>query len=247
MWRICGGIWRRGWFEKQVLTVHFFGMIKKAVINLLDYFRFKRSYSQDGEDVVLDSFFEGQKNYKGFYVDIGAHHPVRFSNTMAFYRKGWHGINIDATPGSMLPFKWLRRRDINLELGIGKEKGNLSFYCFNEPALNTFDHKLAEERNTGKPYRINKIIEVSVLPLSDILEEYFPNGKHIDFFSIDVEGMDLIVLESNNWELFKPTYILIEDLDASNNDFERSKIFNYLNKQGYFLIAKLKRTLIYST
>ena len=57
------------------------------------------SFSQEGEDLVLARIFEGKKN--GFYVDIGAHHPTRFSNTHYFYRRGWSGINIDAMPGSM--------------------------------------------------------------------------------------------------------------------------------------------------
>ena len=59
------------------------------------------SYSQEGEDLILERFFEGKEI--GFFVDIGAHHPMRFSNTYIFYLKGWRGINVDATPGSMIP------------------------------------------------------------------------------------------------------------------------------------------------
>ena len=57
------------------------------------------SYSQEGEDMVLARYLEGQKN--GFYVDVGAHHPFRFSNTYHFYLKGWHGVNIDPLWGMM--------------------------------------------------------------------------------------------------------------------------------------------------
>jgi hypothetical protein len=39
----------------------------------------KLCYAQDGEDLILDRLLEGQQS--GFYVDIGAHHPLRFSNT----------------------------------------------------------------------------------------------------------------------------------------------------------------------
>jgi hypothetical protein len=62
---------------------------------------YKRFYSIDGEDAILDSLYEGKPKYKGFYLDIGAYHPLRYSNTHYFYEKGWNGINIDATPGSM--------------------------------------------------------------------------------------------------------------------------------------------------
>ena len=77
----------------------------------------RHSYSQDGEDMVLRKIFKNQK--MGFYVDIGAHHPKRFSNTHLLYKKGWKGINIDATPGSMKLFNQLCPRDTNLELGVG--------------------------------------------------------------------------------------------------------------------------------
>ena len=70
-------------------------------------------YSQNGEDLILNRFLENKKN--GFYIDIGAHHPIRFSNTYLFYKKGWRGINIDAMPGSMDLFNKIRSRDINIE------------------------------------------------------------------------------------------------------------------------------------
>ena len=97
--------------------------MKKFLLRIKEYFDYKKSYAQDGEDVALAAFYDTQKGYKGFYVDIGAHHPKRFSNTYFFYKKGWSGINIDAMPGSMHGFRLLRTRDINLEMGISREKG----------------------------------------------------------------------------------------------------------------------------
>src|SRR5690554_6253894 len=76
----------------------------------------RKSYSQEGEDILLEKLFEGKND--GFYVDVGAHHPRRFSNTYLLYRRGWRGINIDAMPGSMAEFRRLRGRDINLEIPI---------------------------------------------------------------------------------------------------------------------------------
>ena len=64
------------------------------------------SWSQEGEDRILYRIFEQQP--VGFYVDVGAHHPKRFSNTYFFYRRGWRGINIDAMPGSMKNFEKLK-------------------------------------------------------------------------------------------------------------------------------------------
>lgn len=76
-----------------------------------------KSYSQEGEDMILSRIFGDKKN--GFYVDVGAHHPFRFSNTYLFYKRGWLGINIDAMPGSMRLFDRFRKNDINIESAIG--------------------------------------------------------------------------------------------------------------------------------
>lgn len=87
--------------------------------------------------MILRRIFENVEN--GFYVDVGAHHPKRFSNTFYFYKKGWSGINIDAMPGSMSLFNKIRPRDINIEAAVSNEKEEVIFYIFNEVALNTFE------------------------------------------------------------------------------------------------------------
>ena len=147
--------------------------LKKLVLKYfpINKFQSKSSYSQEGEDMVLASYFENRKGYKGFYVDIGAHHPYRYSNTLHFYKKGWQGINIEPTPGAIKLFKTFRSRDINLNIGISKVKDALTFYCFNEPALNGFSKKLSEERNnSSKKYKIVKEVEVQTLPLAEVLD-----------------------------------------------------------------------------
>src|SRR5437879_2682243 len=108
-------------------------------------------FGQEGEDLILDRLMGGRT--KGFYVDIGAHHPIRFSNTYLFSKRGWHGINVDAEPGSMALFRKMRPRDINIESGVGERAGTMLFYRFNEPALNTFDEKEAALKNQP-PYHI---------------------------------------------------------------------------------------------
>jgi hypothetical protein len=123
--------------------------INKLRINFSDR-KGHHSYSQEGEDRVLSSLLfklHGGKHINdGFYVDVGAHHPFLFSNTCLFYKQGWHGINIDAMPGSMAAFQKHRPRDINLESGVGQKAEKLKFFVFNELALNTFDESLAKAR-----------------------------------------------------------------------------------------------------
>jgi len=204
------------------------------------------SYSQEGEDIFLSRIFEGKKN--GFYVDIGAHHPQRFSNTYLFYLKGWKGINIDPMPESMQEFNNLRSRDVNLEIGISREKQTLTYYIFNEPALNTFSYKeavLKDGINNGQFYIVDKK-EIKTYPLAEILEKYVDNFQEIDFFSIDVEGLDLEVLQSNDWTRFRPEYILIEELRTSIDIIiEESEIYSYLKLFNYSLMHRTYNTSIY--
>ena len=221
--------------------------IKKFILKRfpIDQFTHLKSYSQEGEDMVLRSFFEGKKNYKGYYVDVGAHHPYRYSNTLFFYQKGWRGINIEPTPGAIKLFNIFRRKDTNLNIGISDKKDKLTFYCFNEPALNGFSKEHSEEiNNSSKTYKIVKEVEVETYPLSDVLNKYLPEGQKIDFLTIDVEGLDLTVLRSNNWAKYKPSHILVEDrIDFKN--LADSEVYNYLEVQGYTLVAKTFRTLFF--
>jgi FkbM family methyltransferase len=210
--------------------------------NYLDCYALK-SYSLEGEDIILRRIFEEKK--KGFYVDVGAHHPKLFSNTYFFYKKGWSGINIDAMPGSMSLFKRWRPRDINLEVAIANEKQKLKFYIFNEPALNSFDQKLSQQRNSG-PYHIVREQLFQTIPLAEILDKYLPDKQKIDFLSVDVEGWDLDVLQSNNWERFRPKYVLVECLDANLESIQKNAIYKFLREKHYDFFAKTIYTLFFS-
>jgi FkbM family methyltransferase len=219
-------------------------MVRKLTAMVYPPLRFSRlSFSQDGEDLVLFSFFEElPPNYKGFYVDIGAHHPFRFSNTYAFYERGWRGINIDALPGSMKPFNLYRQRDINLEVAVGSGEKPLTFYCFNEPALNTLDKSLAESRDGKSGYRITNTIEVKVQSLEKILDNHLPPGTSIDFLTVDAEGFDFDVLNSNNWKKYKPKFILVETLYSEG---DRNPVQSLLLDQGYQIVGGTMRTSVY--
>ncbi len=199
-------------------------------------------YSQNGEDLVLNRFLDNKK--EGFFVDIGAHHPIRFSNTFLFYKKGWSGINIDAMPDSMAQFNKIRPKDINIEIGVGLKNDNLTFYQFNESALNTFSKKEALSKEKDR-YKIIKSNMVKVDTLENILDKYLPKNKKIDFFNIDVEGKDEEVLISNNWEKYKPDYILIEILREVYLSKNNSSIKKFLKTKGYIPINKIFDTYIF--
>ena len=199
-------------------------------------------YSQNGEDLILNRFLDNKK--EGFFVDVGAHHPIRFSNTFLFYKKGWSGINIDAMPGSMAAFNKIRPKDINVEKGIALKNDKLTFYQFNESALNTFSKEEAFSKNKDG-YKIIQRNLIEVDTLENILDKYMPINTKIDFLNIDAEGKDEEVLISNNWVKYKPSYILIEILREVYLGKNNSSIKKFLKTKGYIPINKIYDTYIF--
>ena len=224
--------------------VVFFTKKEKIKPNPEDGF-YMLSYSQEGEDMVLSRLFGDKKS--GTFVDIGAHHPFRFSNTYFFYKKGWRGINVDPLPNSKELFDKHRPEDTNLCIGVSSIESQLNYFMFNEPALNTFSETEAHLKNglhDGKYYIIDKI-KIQTKKLSTILDEYL-SSKEIDFLSIDVEGLDMEVLESNDWERYRPKVILVEELRNNiTTIIENSNIYHFLKNKGYSLYYRTFNTSFY--
>jgi FkbM family methyltransferase len=162
------------------------------------------SHSQNLEDVLLDRAFAGLE--RGFYVDVGANDPEKFSVTKHFYDHGWSGINIE--PGAV--FEKLARarpRDTNLRIAVSDEPGTLAFHEYpNADGLSTL-----EERPPGAPAellagRVTRTVQVR--PLRDVFAEYQP--PQIDFLSIDVEGHERRVIRGNNWTRWRPRVVVVE-------------------------------------
>jgi FkbM family methyltransferase len=225
-------------------------MIKRLIKKINRFYQifhdrnyFHPSYSQDGEDMILRTYFQNKPI--GFYIDIGAHHPKKLSNTYVFYKMGWTGINIDAMPGSMIPFNEIRKRDINLEKAVSDVDTELTYYVFNEPALNGFSEEISKERDRNSIYKIIDEVKIKTEKLSSILDKYLPSTiKTIDFMSIDVEGFDLNVLKSNNWQKYRPKVILVELLDFEL--FDKDPIFIFLKNIGYSFFAKTRLTFVFT-
>ncbi len=208
--------------------------LKKSVQQvLLGYHSYAPCFSSAGEDMILRHLV-GSDKMEGFYVDVGAYHPVRSSNTYFFYLNGWRGINIEARPGSRALFDRVRPRDLNLELGVSRQPGEMTYYLVGEDStMNSFSREFLE--HIGMLEQVKREIPVAVLPLAQVLERHLPQGQHIDFMSVDVEGHDLSVLESNDWSRFRPKFLVEED---AQTDVNRSEIVGFMKRQGYEVCAQ---------
>lgn len=201
------------------------------------------SYAQEGEDMILLRLFG--KYSRGFYVDVGAHHPFRFSNTQALHMRGWKGINIDADPNAIAAFRRVRPRDINLSLGVMDSVGRSTLHVFSDPALNTFNVELANKREQLPAYRLLERREIEVDRLGAILARYLAKDATIDLLNVDVEGHDLDVLHGNDWERFRPRCVVVEARISALDEIVSDPIHRFLTKENYRLYAKTVNTLIY--
>jgi FkbM family methyltransferase len=214
----------------------------------------RRYFSQLGEDVILLSHLEHTAwiagkpmRSSGFFVDVGAFSPKLYSNTYLFYKRGWRGVNIDATPGSKRLFDSARKHDTNVEAAISDRAETLTFYSWGTPNVgNTFSREYAAEweKRMGRP---PQLIEVPTRRLESVLDEYVPAGKSIDLMSIDVEGNNLAVLRSNNWDKYSPEYLIVEtDTEpATINDILSSPLYSFLQSRNYEMTAWLGISLIF--
>ena len=177
---------------------------------------FSVSWSQGGEDLALLHAFNGKVS--GKYIDIGAHHPSRFSVTRHLYQLGWSGVNVDANKDLIDQFENVRKRDVNLCLAVGQEE-KYSFTIFDEPAISTLDpewrDKFVSENN-----RVSKVVEVKGQKLRKILDDFEPTHR-IDLLSIDAEGSDFQVLQSLEMDTLDnsrfPKWLLLEAAPPVSN------------------------------
>lgn len=215
------------------------GETKKIIF----YRLLRGSYSQNREDLVIDKLLGDIK--RGFYVDIGAYDPYRFSNTYRFYKKGWNGINIEPDSNNYLKFVKKRSRDINLNIGIGLKEGKFLFYKFFPDTLSTFYEKNANKYKKEGFKLVNKI-KLPVKKLSYVFSKYCAN-QEISFMSIDIEGNEIEILKSNNWNKYRPKIICAESYSSSKSKQakERSKLERFMESKNYKLAYSNNVNVIY--
>jgi len=191
------------------------------------------SFSSSGEDLWLRQFMKPllKRGQAGFYIDLGANHPIQTSNTYLFYAAGWRGICVDANLQFQAEFLAQRPRDIFVHAAVSDQEESLYFSRRGDVP----GHKLGRVSRDANDFPKGFLppIKVPSHTLADILRRHMPADTAIDFMSVDLEKSELAALRSNDWQVFRPRVILME---AEGIDFDKPHAFPtiaYLISQGY--------------
>lgn len=164
-------------------------------------------YSQYGEDeYISEQFFANLDS--GVYLEIGAMDGVKYSNTLLFHQRGWRGVLVEANPELARQLCTTRPGDRCYNYAVACHRGTTEFSVADVDACGAVDSIIAPEMRE-KRHRSCAKIKVPCAPLSDIIDS--SSCPHIDFWSLDVEGSELVCLETFDWNI-NVNIILIEML-----------------------------------
>ena len=198
----------------------------------------KTTYSQLGEDLLIQFCLDHLALKKPGYLDIGAHHPFYLNNTALLYEQGCRGINIEPNPVLFEYFSRFRKRDINLKMGVGLQKGEETFYMIAPSTLSTFSEQEAADYEK-KGYTISARPKVKIDTVTNIIKDHHA-GKFPEILSIDIEGLDCLILKSLDLSTNYPKIICAETIkfettpDVENKDLE---LIRLLMDKGYTVFA----------
>ncbi len=197
----------------------------------------KVSFSQCGEDLILQYLFSTLGIATVTYLDIGAHHPAYLNNTYFFYRRGGRGVCVEPDPSLYHEFIKMRPHDQTLSCGVGVCAGEAEFFVMSERTLNTFSRAEAERYQSYGTQRITKVLNVELRTINDILKANFSTRPNL--VSLDVEGMDYAILQTVDFKTYRPEVFCIETLTYTENKTERklNEIIRLMHANGYWSYA----------
>lgn len=182
------------------------------------------SYSQRGEDLVLDSLLTRLGDVEQTYVDVGSNHPVRQSNTYRLYLRGWRGVLIDANAELVSMCERLRPRDRAVCAVISDRAGQRHFRFPRETRLAGFV-RVDEVGNHAD-------VVVEPRTLTDVLSEVgFP--ERFGVLCIDCEGSDDEVVRSLDFSRFRPRVIVCEQPQPDLQSVVDDPLVATLVREGY--------------
>jgi FkbM family methyltransferase len=212
--------------------------------SLLEELRAMRvSYSQFGEDLVVRTHFaEAFDNSIGRFIDVGAFHPFKYSNTMLLSQLGWRGINIDCDPVKIARFEKLRPRDQNICAAVGEVPRNMVYLEYSSEGLtNRIVDSSEKTLLSGIGEKPLKVSPIRVTTLTQVIEQSAFRGQHFHYLNVDCEGQDLSVLKGLDFSRYSPDLITVEAFTRT----ARPELTAFLADLGYELTDIVHLTLFF--
>ncbi len=198
----------------------------------------QNTYSQAGEDALLTFLFADKKKLSVSYLDIGTNEPDTCNNTYLLYTRGNRGVCVEADKTLITKIQNTRPEDKVIHAGIAvSEMKEADFYIFDIKGINTFDKNEAEKRLAGGTYKITGVDKVPLMTINHLIKDHF--DTYPDFLSLDIEGFDLDVLKSLDFEKYPIPVICAETCAYSENHIrpKDKSIELFLVAKGYEVYA----------
>lgn len=193
----------------------------------------RTSYSQFGEDITARNLLRRVK--QGFYVDVGAHHPFRHSNTAVFHIMGWNGVTVEPVQDRVDEFNRLRPHATNLRAAIHNTEDTVTLHKFRKGLANT----IVEERVEGlsQDHTPDGEEVVPALSLNDLFDRHVPAGTRVNYLSIDIEGYDTEAVLAFDLGRHQPDVVCVEIHRPNLLALGTDPIMAHMSAHGYQLFA----------
>jgi len=201
-------------------------LVMKVARRILPWHR--SSYSQRGEDLIVQDILNMLGISKPTYLDVGANDPIIYSNTYLFYANGSYGVCVEPNPKLAQKIATKRPKDICLNVGVTVgESSTDSFFLFDNNSLSTFSLEQANFLQQNTQFKLVDEVIVNVVNINFIIQKYFFNSK-LNFLSLDCEGLDFQIIENLNLELACPEVICVETVSCSGEKIAVNKRLNLI-------------------
>lgn len=195
----------------------------------------KKSYSQAGEDAILMYIFVmlGVPLSQCTYLDLGANHPCDMSNTWFFYQQGARGILVDANPKLAEELRQARPEDRVINACVGPMSGEtLDFHVLSADGLSA-PGDVSEVLRENPSVRVLETIPMQTVAVNDLMEQL---GGAPKILNLDIEGMEMEILRSIDFDKYRPTAMIIEMIPYSKQlvaGQKNQEILRFMQEKGY--------------
>lgn len=197
-----------------------------------------KTYAQCGEDVIMLFLIRHViKLQNCYYLDIGANDPELFNNTQLLYEDGINGLSIDANPYFAPMHKVSRPNAKYITGGIGEKSGKATFYEINPHTLSTFSEPEAIRYTTVDGHKLVAKHKVKIKTIAELIKDDCEQAPNI--LSLDVEGLDFQILQSIDFDAWRPAVICVETITYGKQGTQHKveEVISFLKDHGYRIYA----------